>query len=211
MMHAPQILRAAPVRVEESRPATVQWGTGGGIDDRVRGMFAALTISVMDPWTQEEAYRAVAGCPQDDHECILSSAFRWVKSKVTYRGELAGVDTYKSARRTLDVGAGDCDCFAICIDAINACNGYHVGTRIIHQRDDDGSELWHAYALAFMGDIRIPYDATVPHFGPGDEVDPRYVVESFDFLYHPQQWVRWKLSGGSLADAPQPKPLRPRK
>jgi hypothetical protein len=210
-MQSPAFTFRGPVAgVEEDRPMGVKYGRGGGVDDRIRGMFAALTYSVMDPWTQAEAYRVVAECGRDDDDCILSTTYGYVKRRVTYRGELKGVDTYKSARRTFELGAGDCDCFTICHDALNACLGYDVGVRVIHQRDDEG-DLWHAYGLVFYGSTAIPYDATVEHFGPGDEVDGRYIVESWDFLYDPQPWVQWKLDNGDLAAAPQPRPVRTRK
>jgi hypothetical protein len=64
---------------------------------------------------------------------------------VRYTGDIAGVDTFSSPIRTLQMGGEDCDGHTLLNAALAICNGYKTKVRITSNR---GTTWDHIYCMA---------------------------------------------------------------
>jgi hypothetical protein len=64
----------------------------------------------------------------------LRAIFQFTVTNVRYTGDIAGVDTFSSPMRTLQMGGEDCDGHAVLNSALAICNGYKAKVRITSNR-----------------------------------------------------------------------------
>lgn len=163
-------LRSAPNMSIEQRLATIQ--------DLVHK-------SIQDPQMRKISLQATSRCPERDGVCEAKAIYDFIKSNVRYTGDIApirhpdgtveGIDLYQSARRTIEMGGGDCDDHSILGATMLAHNGITPKLRVVKTR---GAPDWeHIYPGALLpkgtGDKFLALDTTLPgaeNFG----VEPPY-------------------------------------
>jgi hypothetical protein len=122
------------------------------------------------------ALEIVQGTPQHGFEAEdgqLVAVFNWIKANIEYRQDPEGYDEYRSAGRTLEVRAGDCDDHCILSGAILTSLGFKVGARICSP--DEAS--WHIYTIVgahpfSSPTVVFPFDTTQPGSYVGWEPHP---------------------------------------
>lgn len=146
-------LRSDPEMPIEQRLATIQ--------DKV-------FKSVQDPEMRKIALKVTAKCPERDGLCEARAIYDYVKRNVRYTGDIApiamgaggpveGIDLYQSARRTLEMGGGDCDDQSILVATLLSLNGITSRLRVVKQ--SRGEDWSHIYPVAML-----------PKFSPGKAV-----------------------------------------
>jgi Transglutaminase-like superfamily len=103
------------------------------------------------------------GVPAKDYLGEIDALFRWVQRHVRYTKDPFRIEVLHSARRMLELKAGDCDDMAIVLGALIKSVGHPV--RIVLTGPDPlRPDLFsHIYLEARHHDQWIPLDATMPY------------------------------------------------
>lgn len=111
----------------------------------------------------------------------------FVRDNIDYRNHILCRDSFQDAKRTLELGAGDCDQVTVLTNSMLACVGIPIGMRII--TTDPDKNYHHIYALAGLRNSDalsgerstrwIPIDATSKKAPIGWESD---YAKKKDFL-----------------------------
>lgn len=134
--------------------------------------------SAQDPWIRSVALELVRGTPQhgpEMEEAEVQRIFWFVKNNIEYRGDPRDRDLYASARRTLTVRGGDCDCHSVLVDSLLTNLGYLVGAKVI----SPDNQAWHIYPVVGIHSkeqpsVYVALDTTQTEAFPGWEPDPYY-------------------------------------
>jgi len=127
-----------------------------GLKERVHLLQGLVADSVKDPVVRKKGLEITNKCPARDDKCELQAIFDYTAQNIRYSGDLGAhalspggpvepVDTFQSAKRTIEFGAGDCDCQGILNASLAVVNGFPVKFRIT---SNTGSSWDHIYALA---------------------------------------------------------------
>lgn len=143
------------------------------IGQRLQLIAQQVDASQKDPWIRKVALNLVRGAPQhgDEHEDQeIVKTFAFVKQNIEYRQDPRSYDYYATARRTLEMGAGDCDDHTVLLAGLLHNLGFLTGAKVI---SPDGYN-WHIYALAGIRSKAQPtayvtLDTTQPQSFPGWE------------------------------------------
>jgi transglutaminase-like putative cysteine protease len=140
------------------------------IEQRIATIQDLIHKSVQDPMMRKVALQATAMCPERDQKCEAEAIYNYVKARVRYTGDVGpivhpdgsfeGIDLYQTARRTLEMGGGDCDDQAILNAALLAHNGLEPRLRVVKQRKDP--DWSHIYTGAIINGKFIALDTTLP-------------------------------------------------
>lgn len=153
------------------------------IQKRVSILQKLTEDGVKDPEMRKLALQVTRQCPARDDRCEIRAIYNAVKQRVRYTGDVApiqhsngdveGVDYFQSAKRTWEIGGGDCDDQAVLNATLLSLNGIPARFRITAPRGsggfvsgDDGGGWSHIYTLA--GTPRngpaqwMPLDTTIP-------------------------------------------------
>lgn len=111
-------------------------------------------------------------CPPRDDECELLRIWDFVVLNFRYVYDPPDLDTFATARLSLEAGGGDCDDATILFCALLKSIGFEVKARVISVSDDP--ENWvHIYPLVGLPKDDptewMPLDITVADYLPGDE------------------------------------------
>lgn len=124
----------------------------------------ALT-GAKDPAVRETAIRVVQGsrtAREHDPASQLGALFAFVRDRITFIGDVAGVETLQSPRYTLRVRAGDCDDRAVLLAAlarsINAAPGMRF--RAIAANRAAPRQFSHVYVVARVDGRDLALDPT---------------------------------------------------
>lgn len=123
---------------------------GNSLEERVallRKLCWDLDNGARSPTILALARRITNACAGRDTICELQSIYRFTVMNVRYTGDLAGVDTFSSPLRTLQMGGEDCDGHALVNCALAICNGFRTKVRIT---SNHGVSWDHIYAMAGM-------------------------------------------------------------
>lgn len=182
-------------------PPQLEVGSGKKLEDRVRMLFGAMAISVMDPYTMRLAYKLVQDCKSNDEECEVKSVFQGLRDLFEYRGEIRGFDVFRTLRRSVETKSADCDCATIALGSVLSALEYRVGARtVIVDIPGVGKDWGHVYSIVSIPkwgktQVVFPMDLGVPRdFGskPGWETSPVYGKK--DFWFEPDEWLSWYTS-----------------
>lgn len=98
-----------------------------------------------------------------DYAGEVKALFEWVQQNVRYTKDTFRLEVLHSARRMLELRAGDCDDFSIVLGAMLEAIGHPVRL-VITGPDRRRSDLFsHIYIEAFCDGRWIALDATMPH------------------------------------------------
>ena len=103
------------------------------------------------------------GVKPKDYVAEIRALFEWVQQNVRYTKDTVRVEVLHSARRMLELRAGDCDDFSILLGAMLEAIGHPVRL-ILTGPDPLRQDLFsHIYVEAFCKGRWIPLDATMPY------------------------------------------------
>jgi transglutaminase-like putative cysteine protease len=126
---------------------------------------ALLRAGARDFYVRQKAIDVLlaAGVPPKDYLGEIDALFRWVQRRIRYTKDPVRVETLHSARRMLELRAGDCDDLAILLGAMLESIGHPV--RLVLTGPDPGRPrlFTHVYLEAHHHGRWIPLDATMPH------------------------------------------------
>jgi hypothetical protein len=116
------------------------------VSDRLKLINDQVFASSRDPETRALALELVRGTVQhgDQSEIQeLSRVFWFVKNNIEYRQDPFQYDLYATAKRTLQMKAGDCDDHTILVGALISNLGFIPGAKIVSPDNAN----WHIYAV----------------------------------------------------------------
>jgi hypothetical protein len=144
------------------------------IEERIGSIQKMIEKSVMDPKMRALAMHITRECPERDGKCEAKAIYRAVKKRVRYTGDIApikmssgdveGIDLYQSARRTWEMGGGDCDDQVALISTLASVIGLTARLRVTAEHP--GGEPSHIYAVIglpkFEPNKFVALDTTLP-------------------------------------------------
>ena len=146
------------------------------------------------------------GVPAKDYLGEIDALFRWVQRHVRYTKDPFRIEVLHSARRMLELKAGDCDDMTIVLGALIKSVGHPV--RIVLTGPDPlRPDLFsHIYLEARHHDQWIPLDATMPY---GMGWSPRTPVRQVLSIEEEPSDVRTATATASATHPPPPPPPAP--
>lgn len=162
-----------------------------GTEDTVREMVRLIEEGSRDPDINALAIAIVrrAGVRQFDFEGERRALYRWMRQSIRFFKDIDGKETLKSAKRTVELGGGDCDCQTILICALLKTIGHRTRIVTISSHAQAPKIFSHVFAEARneRGDW-IPVDAARKNAG---------------YARGPNHWYRrrhWDTEDGSFED-----------
>lgn len=93
----------------------------------------------------------------------VQALFRWVQREVRYTRDILRVETLHTARRMLELRAGDCDDMTILLGAMLLATGHPVRLALAGYAPDRPHAYSHIYPEVLVHGCWIPADATMPY------------------------------------------------
>lgn len=140
------------------------------IEMRIATIQRLIHKSVQDPEMRKISLRVTSRCPERDKMCEAKAIYDYVKAHVRYTGDIGpikhpdgsveGIDLYQSARRTLEMGGGDCDDHNILISTMLAQNGLTAKLRVVKTKK---APDWEHIFPGFVDTGKfVALDSTIP-------------------------------------------------
>lgn len=108
----------------------------------------------------------LARVPAKDRLGEVRALFEWVKQNVRYTRDIFRVELLHTARRMLELRAGDCDDMTILLGSMLLSTGHPVRLALVGFRRNKPHSYSHIYLETHVRGKWIPLDATV-HRPPG--------------------------------------------
>jgi transglutaminase-like putative cysteine protease len=129
-------------------------------------LIARLTASgAKDFYVRQKAieiFRA-HGVPAKDRMGEVIALFEWVKRNIRYTRDIFRVELLHTARRMLELRAGDCDDMTILLGAMLLATGHPVRLALVGFRPDRPHMYSHIYPEVNVRGRWLAIDATMPH------------------------------------------------
>ena len=93
----------------------------------------------------------------------IRTLFEWVKQNIRYTRDIHRVELLHTARRMLDLRAGDCDDMTILLSAMLKAIGHPIRIVLVGFNPRKPMLFTHIYLEAFCKGRWIPLDATTSH------------------------------------------------
>jgi len=149
------------------------------VKSMVRLVAKQVDASVREPWTRAYAAEVVRGSRQHvvaggpDEADLISRIFWHVKHNILYVQDPRGYEYIPTAKRVVQMRAGDCDCHVVLVCSLLSVLGFATGARVI---STDGTN-WHIYSLVGFDPLYAPtkyiaLDTTQKESYPGWEPPP---------------------------------------
>jgi transglutaminase-like putative cysteine protease len=103
------------------------------------------------------------GVRPKDYLGEIKALFEWVQQNVRYTKDPFRMETLHSARRMLELRAGDCDDMAILLGAMLEAIGHPVRLIVVGPDPLRPRFFTHIYAEVYYKGNWIPLDPTMPH------------------------------------------------
>jgi hypothetical protein len=98
-----------------------------------------------------------------DYLAEIKALFEWVQQNLRYTKDTYQVEVLHSARRLLELGAGDCDDFSILLGSMLEAIGHPTRLVLTGPNPRRPRAFSHVYVEAFCNGRWIALDATMPH------------------------------------------------
>jgi len=142
------------IRTNPTEPKGTVYKVGDDIESRVVQIRDQIRKGKVDPKIRQLTM-AVINKKCGNKWCIPEKAwgrevgaiFGFIRSKVRYTRDVAGVDTFQHPVRTFQFGGGDCDCIVIALAAMLQSVGYPVKLHLMHTK---GADTW-SHILLLVG------------------------------------------------------------
>ena len=116
--------------------------------------------------------------PPKDYLREIEVLFEWVKNNIRYTRDIYRVELLHSARRMLELRAGDCDDLTILLGAMLKAIGHPVRLALVGFNPKRKKSFTHIYLEAFHKGRWIPLDPTVERpMGWAPRADHRQIFE----------------------------------
>jgi transglutaminase-like putative cysteine protease len=153
-------------------------GNNLSLEDRIALLQDLVWQSVHDPEMRKLALSVTRHCEARDDVCETRAVYDWVRKNVRYTGDVApvahgaggkvdGIDYYQTAKRTVQLGGGDCDDHFVLGATLLALNGIQSRGRITSQTSRNRDDYSHIYAVARLPKNApakdVPIDTTLPN------------------------------------------------
>lgn len=128
-------------------PILTAYSMGNSLEERVRLLRKLCWDAdngVRSPQLIYLARQVTRACAARDALCELRTIFRFTVENVRYTGDVAGVDTFSSPIRTLQMAGEDCDGHTVLNAALAIANGFQAKARITSNR---GTTWDHIYCM----------------------------------------------------------------
>lgn len=129
-------------------------------------------VAVVRAWGKSFIAPPGETCPPRSDECEVEACWDFVCLNVRYVYDITDVDTFATAKATLDAGGGDCDDGCILFASLLKALGFTVAARVIATKDNP-SEWIHVYSMCGIPKDNpqkfVPLDWTVSGKYPGWE------------------------------------------
>jgi len=135
-----------------------------GTKRTVAHMKALIRAGAKDFYVRQKAIDVLLekGVRAKDYLGEIKALFEWVQRNVRYTKDPSRVEVLHSARRMLELRAGDCDDMAILLGALLEAVGHPVRL-VLTGRDPSRPRLFtHVYVEAYHKGRWVPLDATMP-------------------------------------------------
>lgn len=116
------------------------------IDDRISWIEYEINVGKRNEDIREIAAAALRGMPPREWKKEATALFEWTRKNVRYTLDPHNVELFQSARRSAEVGIGDCDDQAITLASLLQSVGIPVRLRVIGLRGS--RQFQHVYILA---------------------------------------------------------------
>lgn len=110
----------------------------------VRGEVAPDFSGFNDDWVRRFALSLVTGCKGEPH-CEFERVFNFVTRNIKYTPHPIDQQIVQDARRTIEIGSGDCVSMSVLLATLLASLGYWV--QFIAQYYDDATMYSHVYVM----------------------------------------------------------------
>lgn len=122
------------------------------IDERLAGVARQMMQSQRDPRVRQLAVKIVSvrsrapnertgdggwAIAERDYWREVKAVFNWMRANVRYIRDMATIDTFALAMRTIEAHGGDCDDYTIALGALLMSIGYTVRMKTIQTKDAD--------------------------------------------------------------------------
>jgi transglutaminase-like putative cysteine protease len=107
-----------------------------------------------------QIFREMGARPKDRF-AEVSALFHWVRSNVRYTRDIYRVELLHSARRMLEIRAGDCDDMTILLGAMLLSTGHPVRLALVGFRAKRPHMYSHIYPEVYVGGKWLALDATM--------------------------------------------------
>lgn len=101
-----------------------------------------------------------AGVRPHDHRGEVAALFQFVRDRIRFVNDVAGVETLRGPRATLTMGGGDCDDKATLLASLLGAVGIRSSFRVVAVNGSDPGRFSHVYVVAHLGKRDIPLDPT---------------------------------------------------
>lgn len=141
------------------------------IDERVELIRKLIRAGGKDPEVKVQAFKATNRKNNDgsweiaekDQKGEVLALFKYVRAKVRYTNDALRADQFVTAKKTLRLGAGDCDDMCVTLGSLLEAIGFPVKIRVVQTT---GSATWnHVYLLVGLPKAAptrwIPLDASM--------------------------------------------------
>lgn len=160
---------------------------GSTIDDSIRVMRKAVEEGLVDPDTRVLASCVIAHCEERHDLCEINAVWDFVGANVKYVADPRHADTFATLRRTLELGMGDCDCYAIADATLLEAIGFKTYFRVVRTK---GSSAWnHVYACVGIPkrdpSDKLPLDHTLHNARPNTQPPLQLIEDYRDFTVLP--------------------------
>jgi transglutaminase-like putative cysteine protease len=115
--------------------------------DAVLGLIPPDYSGYLDPFNIRAANNICAGSPGQEEKAQIAALFNWVIGNITYQEHPFNQQVVQDARRTIELGAGDCVSLSVLLATLAACLGYQ--SQFVAQWLD-GESASHVYLEVFM-------------------------------------------------------------
>lgn len=209
-------------------------GAGSGLEDRIRLLFGAVTISLLEsPQTIQLGAELVRDCMGQDDLCEVQAIFNGLRRRFEYRGDPRTFNAFHTVRRTLQMGAANCASATVALCAVLSGQEFNVGARCFEQWEPEvgrwdfdhvcGIVELPRYATVLSRPRTMTLDLGMPSHRqtkPGWQLPRSEVRNTRDYWYVPEVWHRWYTTtdwgktpserGNILAGMPRVRPGKPR-
>jgi transglutaminase-like putative cysteine protease len=103
------------------------------------------------------------GAPPKDRWAEIEALFRWVQENIRYTRDIFRVELLHTARRMLELRAGDCDDMTILLGAMLVSTGHPVRLALTGFRAAKPHIYTHIYPEVQVHGHWVACDATMPH------------------------------------------------
>lgn len=195
MQTMPRLFQTLPALAVGETPTAQRFIPQSDGRDGVRETLDLMTRAKNDykthPTVRGLMLRLIKNLPQKDYAGEIETARDFVKYRIRYARDVAGVETVQTPLKTLEFGAGDCDDKSTLLAALLESVGHKTRFKAVAV---NGGELCHVYPEVMLAGKWRALETTEPVAGgwePPNITDEMYslgeIGEGYEFGWSPDE------------------------